>query len=108
VTVYRGTKNGASVTRMRRQFGEGIHEGPESFLGRLKALGWIVHPEPGGREQTGYTGGFITQTYGSEAAGTDAIQLEFGATYRSTEEQRKATAQALAKVIAEMAKLYHR
>jgi N-formylglutamate amidohydrolase len=105
-TVFRGTKNGASVTAMRKRFGEAIHEGPDSVLGRLKALGWKVHPEPGGKEQAGFSGGFITQTYGGEAASTDAIQLEFGADYRRTEEQRKTTAQALAKVLADLAKLY--
>lgn len=105
-TVFRGTKNGASVTAMRKKFGDGIHVGPDSVLGRLKALGWKVHPEPGGKEQVGFSGGFITQTYGGEAARTDAIQLEFGADYRRTDEQRKATAQALAKVLADLAKLY--
>lgn len=105
-TVFRGTKNGNSVAVMRKKFGEGIHEGPDSVLGQLKAMGWKVHPDPGGREQSGYTGGFITQTYGGEAAGTDAIQLEFGSDFRKTEEQRKATARALAKVLAEIAKRY--
>ncbi|MEI7614894.1 MAG: hypothetical protein WCK63_18490 [Betaproteobacteria bacterium] len=106
-TVYRGTKNGKSVTAMRAKFGDGIHEGPDSVLGRLKAQGWNVHPDPGGMEQTGYSGGFITQTYGSERSPTDAIQFEFGADYCRTPEQRKSTVKALAKVVVELAKSYH-
>lgn len=106
--VYRGTKNGLTVTAMRQKFGEGIHEGPESFLGRLKTLGWDVHPDPGGKEQGGFTGGHVTQTYGAPPFKTDAIQLEFGGDYRRTEADRKKTAATLAKVLAEMAALYQR
>lgn len=106
-TVYRGTKNGRSVTAMRAKFGEGIHEGPASVFGRLRALGWNVHPDPGGTEQAGFSGGFITQTYGSERSPTDAIQFEFGADHCRTPEQRKSTVTALAKVVVEVAKGYH-
>lgn len=106
-TVYRGTKNGKSVTALRAKLGEGIHDGSDSVLGRLKTLGWNVHPDPGAKEQAGFSGGFITQTYGSDVSSTDAIQFEFGADYCKTEDQRKATAQVLAKVLAELAKTYH-
>jgi N-formylglutamate amidohydrolase len=105
-TVYRGTKNGLSTATMRDRFGPGVHNGPESLIGRLAARGWTVHPEAGGREQAGFTGGYITQTYGAREMGTDAVQLEFGADFRSTPAARTAAAPILARTLAEMARIY--
>jgi N-formylglutamate amidohydrolase len=102
--VFRGTKNGVTTAPMRERFGEGIQTGPDSFLSRLKARGWIVHPEGDGKEQKGFTGGYITRTCG--IGGTDAIQLEFGASYRVGEQNQRATAAAMASVLAEMAQYY--
>lgn len=105
-TVYRGTKNGLSTATMQKRFGSGVHNGPESLIGRLAARGWTVHPAAGGREQAGFTGGYVTQTYGAREMGTDAVQLEFGADFRSTPAARKAAAPILARALAEMARVY--
>lgn len=106
-TVFRGTKNGLTVTLLRERFGEEAHSGNESLWGLLKARGWTVHPDPhDGREQAGFTGGHIVQTYGShQGFGIDAIQLEFGMDYRTAANRAK-TAAVLADAVAEYAKRY--
>lgn len=106
-TVFRGTSNGKTVSRLIRDFGRSAHEGSDSFFGLLKSAGWIVHPDPfEGKEQAGFTGGYIVQTYGShQAVGIDAMQLEFGAVYR-TKESRSRIAAELAKAIAQYSELY--
>ena len=92
---------------LRRTFGEEAHTGPQSLLGLLAAKGWKVHPDPGtGREQAGFTGGFIVRTYGSgKADGIDAIQLEFGIDYRRADARDK-TAEALAAAVTEWSRKY--
>lgn len=101
-TVFRGTQNGKTVTLLRERFGEAAHTGESSLFGRLKTQGWKVHPDPfDGREQSGFTGGYIVQTYGShQGFGIDAIQLEFGADYRANAGREK-TATVLTNAIAD-------
>jgi glutamine amidotransferase-like uncharacterized protein/N-formylglutamate amidohydrolase len=106
-TVFRGTKNGLSVSRLRQTFGESSHTGPASLFGMLHARGWTVHPMPlDGSEQSGYTGGYITQSYGSHRGlPIDAMQLEMGAEYR-VPSRREQTAEVLADALAEYANAY--
>lgn len=105
-TVFRGTQNGKTVTLLRQRFGESAHIGPESLFGMLKTSGWTVFPDDERREQSGFTGGYIVQTYGShQGYGIDAMQLEFGADFRSAE-NRKKTAATLAEAVESFARLY--
>lgn len=106
-TVFRGTGNGKTVSRLRERFGEESHTGDASFFGILDTLGWRVYPKPyGGREQSGFTGGYIVQTYGSHRVeGIDAIQLEFGSEYRN-EANRKETAAVLAEAVSRYLEIY--
>lgn len=106
-TVFRGTGNGKTVSRLRERFGEESHTGDSSFFGILNDLGWRVYPKPyGGKEQSGFTGGYIVQTYGSHrAGGIDAIQLEFGSEYRN-EANRKETAAILAEAVSRYLEIY--
>lgn len=106
-TVYRGTSNGKTVSRLRERFGDHAHTGPQSFFGLLANAGWNVYPNPfDGKEQSGFTGGYIVQTHGSHRPdGIDAIQLEFGANYRS-QKQRDQTAQGLTETIAQYLSIY--
>lgn len=112
-TVYRGTKNGLTVTRLREKFGQEAHDGPRSLFGWLESSGWTVFPNmlraadlPVDKEQSGFTGGYIVQTYGShQAQPIDAMQLEFGMQYR-TGEQRPRTAAILANALADYASAY--
>lgn len=107
-TVFRGTRHGLTVALLRERYGEAAHSGEASLFGRLKSLGWTVHPDPrDGKEQAGYTGGFIVQTYGShQGYGIDAIQLEFGGDYRATEAAREKTATTLTEAVADYAVRY--
>lgn len=102
--VFRGTQDGQTVRLLRERYGEGAHGGASSLLGRLKARGWQVHPDPfDAKEQAGFRGGYIVRTYGShERFGIDAIQLEFGGDYRSSD-RRQQTADTLCLAVAEYA-----
>lgn len=106
-TVYRGTQDGKTVTLLRERFGEAAQTGEHSLFGQLKHHGWKVYPDPlDGKEQAGFRGGYIVQTYGShQVFGIDAMQLEFGADYRNKEGRPK-TASTLAAALADYAARY--
>ena len=106
LTVYRGTSNGLTVSGMKSLAGEESFRGPNSLCGLLKQQGWTMHPDPlDGKEQSGFTGGYIVRTYGSHHPdGIDAIQLEFGADYRKSA-VRERFAKQLADSIAEISLL---
>jgi hypothetical protein len=93
--------------RLRERFGESAHSGEESLFGVLHRLGWKVHPNPAnGKEQSGFTGGYIVQSHGSHRPeGIDAVQLEFGAEYRD-KMNRKKTADVLATAVKEYLDTY--
>ncbi len=101
-TAFRGTSNGLTVSGIRSAAGEEFVSGPHSLLGLLKKRGWTVHPDPfDGKEQSGFTGGYIVRTYGSHMPnGIDAIQLELGADYRKAD-VRVRVAKELAESITE-------
>jgi N-formylglutamate amidohydrolase len=106
-TVFRGTKNGATVSLLKQRFGEAAHNGEQSFFGQLRHRGFKVHPDPlDGREQSGFTGGYTVQHYGGNGGfGIDAIQLEFGKDYRERERRDK-TAAVLAEAVESFAIRY--
>ena len=106
-TLYRGTANGKTVARLKERFGESAHTGEKSLFGTLGRLGWTVFPPQGdGKEQSGFTGGFIVQTHGShQPNGLDAMQLEFGADYRN-KTQREKTAEVLSQAVQEYLEEY--
>lgn len=107
--VYRGTQNGRTVQRLIDAFGIEAHAGSQSLFGMLQQRGWGIYPVPlDGKEQAGFTGGYIVRTYGSHTPfGLEAIQLEFGADYRSNREGRSKTAEDLADVIIAFLDRYH-
>ncbi len=105
-TVFRGTQNGKTVSGLVQRFGEAAHNGPESFFGLMAAQGCRVHPTDGGREQSGFTGGYVVQRYGSHGElGMEAMQLEFGADYRAPERIPE-TAAKVAAAVQEFARRY--
>lgn len=116
-TVFRGTKNGLTVSRLREKFGPAAHDGPQSLFGLLQSRGWTVHPQlpdqavaidklAADKEQAGFTGGYIVQSYGShQSYPIDAMQLEFGSSYRNAAERPK-TAAVLADALADYAHSY--
>ncbi|MBS1703429.1 MAG: N-formylglutamate amidohydrolase [Armatimonadetes bacterium] len=80
-TVFRGTQNLKTVAGLS----DDSLFGPSSFLGLLDASGIKIFPtmknahDP---ENPKFDGGYTVQTYGKD--GIAAIQLEFGASYRTT------------------------
>ena len=63
-------------------------------------------PLDGSKETSGFTGGFIVQTYGSHTGyGIDAIQLEFGGDFRA-KENLKDTAAKVANAVRKYSDLY--
>jgi N-formylglutamate amidohydrolase len=106
-TVFRGTQNGLTVQLLRNRFGETAHAGDASFLAMLDTRKFTVHPNPyDGKEQAGFTGGFIVKNYGSHTTyGIDAIQLEFGGLYRAAD-NRESAADVIADAVAEYASTY--
>jgi N-formylglutamate amidohydrolase len=107
--VYRGTQNGRTVQRLIDAFGIEAHAGSQSLFGMLQQRGWAIFPVPlDGKEQAGFTGGYIVRTYGSHTPfGLEAIQLEFGADYRSNHQAQNKTAEDLADVIIAFLDRYH-
>jgi N-formylglutamate amidohydrolase/glutamine amidotransferase PdxT len=106
-TVFRGTQNGLTMQLLRNRFGENAHVGDQSFFGMLRKRQFTVFPDPfDGKEQAGFTGGFIVKNYGSHSTyAIDAIQLEFGGLYRAAD-NRHSAASALADAVAEYAATY--
>jgi N-formylglutamate amidohydrolase len=105
-TIFRGTKNGTTVKLLVDRFGEKAHNGPRSFFGLLETAGLKGFPLDGSKERSGFTGGYIVQSYGSHTGyGIDAIQLEFGGDFRAMD-KTKDTAVKLANAVDAYAKLY--
>lgn len=106
-TVYRGTRNGKTTELLQQRFGKSAQTGEQSLFGLLAARGWKVYPNPfDGKEQAGFTGGYIVGTYGSDQqTAIDAVQLEFGADY-TNQDARQKTAAVLADALSAYAKKY--
>jgi hypothetical protein len=89
----RGTLNGRAVTHLLARVGIDAVTGPKDLFGQLKTNGFSVFPandvSPSGRsEDGGFNGGYTVTRYGGShhANGIDAIQFEFGTTYRQDAE----------------------
>lgn len=106
-TIFRGTAHRKSVAHLLDRHGEAALTGPSSLFGYLARKGVTVHPPIGSKdaEARAYSGGYITQTYGSSDGGRiDAIQMEFGTNLRQKariEETARLTAEAIAAFAAE-------
>jgi N-formylglutamate amidohydrolase len=112
-TIFRGTKNGLTVTQLIASHGAALALGEMSLLGQLAmTTGGSVEPmvtlPPESQvEDPRYNGGYIVQTYGSHhATGLDAYQIEFGFSYRSSVATTRATAGALSDATAAFYELY--
>jgi len=87
--LMRGTKNGTTIRRLMAQHGAAAMTGPDGLFGLLEAHGFAVFPSNdlpigGSSENAGFSGGYTVAQYGSHAVdGIDAVQLEFGRTYRT-------------------------
>ncbi len=103
-TIFRGTQNGTTVMKMVEKHGAVAFTGEQSVLGYLATKGIKISPPntpPGTPPETkSFGGGYDVRTYGSHMTnGVDAIQLEFGASFRMDAKKREETAKALAEAI---------
>jgi len=101
-SIFRGTGNGLTVTRLLKQQGEPAFIGTNSLLGLLATAGYAIVPTntPPGKppEDRSYNGGYTVRTYGSNNEnGIDAIQIELG--YKLRRIDRKKFAKDLAQAI---------
>jgi N-formylglutamate amidohydrolase len=106
-TIYRGTYNGRAVSSLVERFGREALIGSRSIFGYLERKGYRVSP-PGNSmaKESHYIGGYIVQTYGSHRGnGIDAIQMEFGASFRNRRTVQRIAAD-VAEAIAVFAKEY--
>jgi hypothetical protein len=86
--IMRGTLNGRAVERLLRRAGVQAVTGPNGIYGQLEANSFKIFPgndvPPRGRiEDAGFNGGYTVYLYGSHnRTGIDAVQMEFGSSYR--------------------------
>jgi N-formylglutamate amidohydrolase len=91
-SLVRGTLNGRAVKQLVARSGVEAITGPNGLFGQLEANGFNVFPRndipPAGKsEDGGFNGGYTVATYGSHHAnGIDAVQFEFGVSYREEAE----------------------
>src|SRR5262249_36023336 len=86
--LVRGTLNGRAVKKLVARAGAEAVTGPKGIFGQLEANGFAVFPANniplgGNSENAGFNGGYTVARYGSHNAnGIDAMQFEFGVSYR--------------------------
>lgn len=102
--IFRGTRNGKTVTLLADRFGWPAVTGKNSVMGRLERAGFRVVPGCDApretKEEPKFAGGHTVGTYGSHTGyGIDAIQLEFGLNFRTRDTTAK-TAKELADAVA--------
>lgn len=81
-TIFRGTRNGLTVSSLIGRHGNAAIQGPDSILGVLQGKGHHVFPKGESenlQEDKRFNGGYTVFSYGSNTTrGIDAIQIEFG------------------------------
>jgi N-formylglutamate amidohydrolase len=93
--VFIGTRNGQTAALSP------LHTSPDGLLARLLAIGVRLDPSTAdGIENPSYNGGHIVATYGASTGGIQAVQLEFGLTYRQPSAAWAETAARLADALA--------
>lgn len=109
--IMRGTLNGRAVERLVRRAGAEAVTGPRGIYGQLEANGFRIFPGNdvplrGHGEDAGFNGGYTVFSYGSHNSnGIDAVQLEFGLSYRQKAVLDRSTRDA-AKAIAAFHEAY--
>jgi N-formylglutamate amidohydrolase len=106
--IYRGTVDGEAVKQLVSEHGRAAVTGEKSVFGMLEKQGYKVLPGHNDRDQVEhfYNGGHITRSYGShKIADIDALQIEFGDSFRKASALDK-TAADLAAALTVFAKEY--
>ncbi len=97
-TIFRGTSNLKTVSRLIDEFGIESMTGNQSICGLLQQNGYSIDPAGNQEEDSRFGGGYTVRTYGShQESGINAIQLELGSNFRF--EQQEQCARDLAKAI---------
>lgn len=96
--VWRGTRKGTTMGGLVDQFGWEPIEGKLSLMHSFEELGYPIHPKGIDASEAPFTGGFITGTYGYPY-GLNAIQLEYGYSFRASKEIYLKTARDTANAI---------
>ncbi len=95
--IYRGTRQGESMSYAKKQFGYEAFACIPDFLAHH---GYRMIPSGADEKETKFDGGYIVDHYGSHHQdGIDALQLEFGPSFR-TPDRIEQTAKDLAAAIA--------
>jgi N-formylglutamate amidohydrolase len=106
--IFRGTNNLKSVSHLVSRSGKSALLGKGGLLGELGLRNHTLVPanDSDSPEDTRFSGGYITQTYGSRQGGTvDAVQLELGSSLRRAP-GREAFANDLAEALAAFSAKY--
>jgi hypothetical protein len=84
--IYRGTRDGLTVTRLLSRRGQEALIGPDSVFGQLSQAGYDVFPPNtpvGDPPEDARWGGYTVGLYGSHNPdGIDAMQIESGLNFR--------------------------
>ncbi len=83
--VWRGTRRGTTLGGLVDDFGWDVVEGKDSLMHTFNLLDYATHPQGMDASEGPFGGGFITATYGYPY-GLNAIQLEFGYSFRANKE----------------------
>lgn len=104
--IFRGTRNGKTVTLLTERHGAKALTGPNSVQGQLEKKGYKFIPaaDSTDSEDERFNGGYTVGTYGT-GTGLDAIQLEMGGDQR-TKKALDATAADIADAVAAFANEY--
>lgn len=108
--VLRGTNNGETVELLRKRHGDEAFLGPDSLFGLLDKAGYHTKPEPGSttREVPEFDGGYTVETYGSHrAGGIDALQVEFGRSFRVPKSMAEKSGRDLAVAVEKFCEKYY-
>ena len=105
--VFRGTRDGKTLAQWTKRTSWENVFGTTGIFAKFARHDIQISPPPGSKENehSSFNGGYIVATYGIHLPnGVDAIQLEFGASYR-TAKAIPITAENLAKTIVEICEL---
>lgn len=108
-SLLRGTNNTRTVRRLLERHGRDALTGPDSIFGVMEQAGYATVPkcDSQDRENPRFDGGYIVTTYGShQPGGLDALQLEFGRSFRATAADARKSAGDLAIAVERFARKY--
>ncbi|MEO0248842.1 MAG: hypothetical protein ABIN58_04735 [candidate division WOR-3 bacterium] len=80
--IWRGTRHGETIRNLLQTHGWSALVREDGILGFLQSRGYRIYPNGVEDSEVPYEGGYTVSTYGSDAGGIDALQLEIGGSFR--------------------------